>query len=268
MERMYRAGDETVKPNVNSFNSVIAAWARSNTRCAHWKSLKVLNRMWELYEEGNEDMKPDSHAYNTVITAVSKSDRADKAQRALRLLRKMDKLALRPNEITYTCVLNSCAYSVTVTGEDDIRRKEYIRRKALDTAIFTLEELMDSPNLQPNHVFYGTFLRCCANLIDDDHRRITVVEPVFLQCVKDGQVGQIVLNQLRHAAPDELYEKLLGKVIQRSSGTSTGGRDKVRIEDLPSEWRCNVRNEKWKDRRRVVRGKSKHFKRKNFHRSK
>jgi len=266
MECMYSAGDDSVKPNANSYNSVILAWARSDTRCAHWKSLKVLNKMWKLYKDGNEDVKPDLHAYNTVITAVSKSDRADKAQRALRLLRKMDKLYVHPNEITYTCVLNSCAYSISV-HDGDLRQKEYIRRKALDTAMFTLEELMESPNLQPNHVFYGTFLRCCANLIDDEHRRITVVEPVFLQCVKDGQVGQIVLNQLRLAAPDELYQKLLGNVIQKSSGTSTK-RDRVSIEDLPSEWRCNVRNEKWKDRRRVVRKKSKNFKRKHFNRSK
>ena len=221
--------------------------------------------MWELYEDGDKEVKPDSHAYNTVITAVSKSPRKDKAQHALRLLRKMEFIYrndgkrnkdVRPDEITYTCVLNSCAYSIV----DD----QSVRQKALDTAIFTLEELMESPYLRPNHVTYGMFLACCANLIpsDDERRRVTVVEPVFLQCCKDGQVGEIVLNQLRLAAPDELYKRLLGEVIQNRDGSSK----RVRIEDLPSEWSCNVRNEKWKSsRRRHVASRNKGSKRRQFH---
>jgi hypothetical protein len=245
MESLYRAGDEDSKPTVNTYNSVLSAWARSNTKCAHWKTQAVVNKMWNQYRAGNEDVCPDSQAYNTLITAVSKSEREDKAQRALRILRKMDKLYqggqnkdARPNEITYTCVLNSCAFSKV----DDLN----VRRKALDTAIFTLEELMDSPYGKPNHVTYGMFLACCANLIpsDDKQRRITVVEPVFLQACKDGQVGEIVLNQLRLAAPDDLYQKLVGNIVQ-----STGNVKRVRFEDLPAEWRCNVRNDRWTNRK-------------------
>ena len=246
MEEMYNAGDVSVKPNVNTYNGVLSAWANSNAKPAYFKSLAVLQKMWKLYEDGNEAVKPDAHAYNTVISAVSRSHIEDKAQKALRLLRQMDLLYrsgeeqnrdVRPNEITYTSVLNSCAYSIV---ED-----EKVRQKALDTAIFTLEELMDSPYGRPNHVTYGMFLACCANLIpsDDELRRITVIEPVFLQCCKDGQVNELVLNQLRLAAPDDLYGKLLGKVVKSKNG-------KVSIEDLPQEWRCKVRDEKWKDRRR------------------
>ena len=184
-------------------------------------------------------VKPDSHAYNTVINAVSKSQRVDKAQEALRILRQMDKQyreglnsAAQPTTFTYTSVLNSCAY----TPNEGCDSK--MKRKALDTAIFTLEELQGSPYGTPNHVTYGMFLKACANLIpSDEERRRVVVEPVFLQCCKDGQVGEIVLDHLRLAAPADLYNKLLG---------ITNPSTKVRIEDLPKEWRCNVKNEKWR----------------------
>jgi len=98
--------------------------------------------MWVQYESGGIDLKPDALAYNTVINAISKSDREDKAQEPLRILRTMDKLYrdgqnkdARPNEFTYSSVLDSCAFS-SVGGQR-------ARRKALDTAIFTLEELRD-----------------------------------------------------------------------------------------------------------------------------
>jgi hypothetical protein len=253
MESMYKAGDITVKPTAQTYNCVLAAWARSRTKCAHWKSQELLEFMWNEYESGNKDMRPTSHAYNSVIDAVSKSHREDKAQKALRILRIMDKnyraglnKDARPNEFTYTSVLNSCAFSI-LGGQN-------VKKKALDTAIFTLEELQGSPYASPNHVTYGMFLKACANLIPaDDERRRLVVEPVFRQCCKDGQVGEIVLKQLRLAAPDDLYQKLLGRLIQPDSH--------LRLEDIPLAWRRNLREDRMKDRRRLGTRRPLHIKR-------
>ena len=171
----------------------------------------------------------------------------------MRLLREMDILYrrddkehknVRPNERTYTSVLNSCAYSIA----EDTK----VRRKALDTAIFTMEELMDSPYGRPNHFAYGMFLACCANLIpsDDKRLRITIIEPVFLKCCRDGQVNELVLNQFRLAAPKSLYNKLLGEIAQKN---------KVRINDIPPEWKCNVRGERWKGRKCRANGRKKKY---------
>jgi hypothetical protein len=132
----------------------------------------------------------------------------------------------RPNEVTYTSVLNSCAFPATVD--------QRIRRKALDTAIFTLAELQASRYGQPNEVTYGTFIKACANLLSDDDEMLRVViENAFQQACKDGQVGEMVLSHLRHAAPDDLYQELLAEVILSSDAT-------VKMGDLPPEWRCNV----------------------------
>ena len=184
-----------------------------------------------------------------LINAISKSKNEGKAQKALRILRRMDKLYqsgdkdTRPNELTYTAVLNSCAFPAVLDPKS--------RKKALDTAIFTLAELQGSPYGKPNHLTYGTFLQACANLMPRDNElRRMVVEPVFRQCCEDGQVGEMVLTHLRDAAPKDLYRELLKDV--KSSGT------KLQVQDLPFEWRRNVRElRRWPGRTRttVRRGK-------------
>ena len=177
------------------------------------------------------------------------------------MLRKMDRLYrsgykdARPNEVTYTSVLNSCAFPSVLA---DPRT----RRKALDTAIFTLEELQASRYGQPNQVTYGTFIKACSNLLDgegDKDLKRMVIEKAFQQCCRDGQVGEMVLAHLRDAAPADLYNELLGSAkIRRNdpelatptTGTSaatasapvTGVKD-VTVHDLPLEWRCNVRDD-------------------------
>ena len=260
MERMFENEGGDVKPTAHTYNGVLLAWAKSNSTCAHLKTQKLLDHMWKEYTRGNSDLRPDALSYNTVINALSRSRREDKAQKALRVLRTMDKLYragknnARPNEFTYTSVLNSCAFTI-VDGQDSSK----VRRKALSTAIFMLEEFQGSSYGSLNHVTYGMFRKACANLIpSDDKMRQIVVEPAFLQCCKDGQVGEIVLKQLRYAAPEDLYQKLLGDLGR--SGTT------VRLEDLPIAWRCNVRNEKqfnerkkpWKTQDHGNRGKLDH----------
>jgi hypothetical protein len=188
------------------------------------------------------------HYYFTsqVINAISKSMNEQKAQKALRVLRRMDKLyragykEARPDEVTYTSVLNSCAFPAALD--------ERTRRKALHTAIFTLEELQSSRYGQPNQITYGTFMKACANLLsDDDEMRRVVIEKVFLQCCTDGQVGEMVLVHLRDAAPEELYKKLLSEV--QVSGTT------ISVDDLPPKWRCNIRKEeRWGRKPPFVRG--------------
>lgn len=183
-----------------------------------------------------------------VINAISKSKDERKAQKALRLLRRMDKLyqagnkEARPNEVTYTAVLNSCAFPSVLDPK--------ARRRMLDVAMFTLEELQASRYGHPNQVTYGTFIKACANLLpDDDDLRRVVLKKVFEQCCNDGQVGEMVLTHLRKAAPPDLYQELLA--VANIKATS------ISVRDLPQEWRCNLRSnnerkERFRSTRRIV----------------
>ena len=182
-------------------------------------------------------------ASTQLINAISKSKNDGKAQKALRILRRMDKLYragdkdTRPNELTYTAVLNSCAFPAVLDPKS--------RKKALDTAIFTLAELQGSPYGKPNHLTYGTFLKACANLMPrDGELRRMVVEPVFLQCCEDGQVGEMVLTHLWDAAPKDLYWELLKDVAAPGA--------KVTLQDIPLDWRRNVQeHRRWPGRTRT-----------------
>lgn len=143
----------------------------------------------------------------------------------------MDKLyqagykSARPNEVSYTSVLNSCAFTASL----DKRTK----RKAFDTAIFTLQELRASRYGQPNDIAYGTFMQACANLLSEDDEKLRVViEEAFQHACKDGQVGEMVLYHLRDAAPEDLYNELLSEVMRTE--------ETIQIDDLPPEWRRNV----------------------------
>jgi len=136
---------------------------------------------------------------------------------------------LRPNAVAFNAVLNACAF--TPDGHD------LESGKALEIAHKTLKEMEQSPFAKPDQVTYGTFLKVCANQMPESDTRQQLVEILFKKCVRDGQVGNLVLKELKAVASPELYSKLvLGRHID----------DDVRIEDLPKEWRENVVEGRWR----------------------
>ena len=133
----------------------------------------------------------------------------------------------RPNEATYTSVLNSCAYPSTLDPKT--------RRNAWSTAVFTLNELRSSRYGHPNELTYGTFLQACSNLLSDDEENLRdAVAKTFHQCCDDGQVGNLFLTLLRKVAPPDLTNQLL-------EGVYAGETIDVSMKDVPPRWKRNVR---------------------------
>lgn len=137
----------------------------------------------------------------------------------------------RPNEITYTAVLNSCAFPAALDSKT--------KRKALDTAVFTLKELQSSQYAQPNQVTYGTFIKACQNLLDeDDNLRRVLIKNALEECIKDGQVGPMVLS----CVPRDLVNELL-------TGYMTSEPKLSLRWQIPPEWTCNLNDgSQWKAR--------------------
>jgi hypothetical protein len=137
----------------------------------------------------------------------------------------------RPYEF-YAAVLNSCAFPAASDAKT--------RKKALDTAMFTLKELQESQSYgQPNQVTYGTYIKACRNLLGDDEvLRRDVIKKAFEECVKDGQVGQMVLNYV----PNDVVDEVLAGYHVGTDIVSGNGR-RITLQSLPAEWRCNVRKE-------------------------
>jgi hypothetical protein len=234
MQRKYEEGNgDRVQPNSITWNGVLNAWAKSGARCCAYQAQKYLDKMWEVHRSGkNQSVRPDDKTYNTVIAAISKSQNVGKAQLALRVLRKMDKLHQTgflqdsPDGITYTTVLQSCA----VSSNFDKRS----RAKALDTAIFTLEEIIGRPDVKPSHVTYEVFLKAVVNLMPEEYElKKEVVEPVFTSCKNDGYVTFAFLGYLRDAVHDDLYKELMGDYYFDIACMN---------HELPAAWTKNVPN--------------------------
>lgn len=232
-----------VKPDSRTYNTVLHAWSQSTDRNAPIKALGLLELMFRLYNNGNENAKPDEVSFSTVINAFSKSTFSWKARECRNLLRRMQNLNdegqenMKPNIFVYSAVLNACAYTFG---------KEEEKEGALNIGLETWEELKNS-GIRPNHVAYGSFLRICRTLMqEDDARRTHFITRAFKQCCADGQVGVYVMKQIR--ADHKICNALLQTYIVDGD---------VEYDDLPSEWTRNVRERRRSYTHRINR--SMHF---------
>ena len=224
MEQQYRKGKIRKKPNIISFNTVLKSYstAKNHTNDAE----ELLDRMEGLHVEGAMGIVPDSISYTTVITTYARSNEPGKARSAERILLRMidayksGNRAAKPVLYSFNACLNACAHT--------FNRKDKV--DAFRVVVSTL--LLLQEYTKPDHTTYGTLLKAWSILIPkDDERRSRIVSSVFRQCCLEGQVGTMVLNQLRFAASPELYKTLIGKTMQ----------EEVNLKSIPSQWSRNVK---------------------------
>lgn len=169
--------------------------------------------------------------------AWARSQQIGKADIANNLFRNMVKSyqsgnqSLRPNVVAVNAVMNACAYTAGDVMEQN---------RAMEIAHAQMKRLESSDYGSPDHVTYGTFLQVCANQMPDCSTRQQILEVVFEKCIRDGQVGNLVLQQMKAMGPADLYYRLVGRDIYED----------LRMEDLPTEWWVNVVEGKWRRRRK------------------
>jgi hypothetical protein len=223
METSFAAGSSLLKPNIVTYNSVLKAYAQPNTTFCS-KAEQLLLRMEQKHANG--ELEIDVFSYTTVITSYARSAEPLKARNAERILLKMidaynnGNKSLKPSVYAFNACLNACAYTHNQKEKVD----------AFRVAVSTLVLLQKY--CKPDHTTYGTLIRAWSNLFPkDDERRDKIIDSVFQQSCKEGQMGQMVLQQLKFAASPDLYRSLLGKDIA----------DEVCLAELHPEWSKNVR---------------------------
>lgn len=149
----------------------------------------------------------------------------------MKLLHEEGHKHLQPNVVAANAVMNACAYTAGEVHE---------RNRAMEIANTVLKELESSPYADPDQVTYGTFLKVCANQMPDCDTRDQIVKMIFHKCSKDGQVGNLVLQQLKATTSPQLFQELVGIDIESD----------IRMDQLPKEWWCNVVEGKWRRRRK------------------
>ncbi len=119
-------------------------------------------------------------------------------------------------------MINACAYT---TG--DLLEQQ----KAMSIANYAFRELDQSSFGKPDQITYGTFFKVCQNQIPPGDTRRQIVDVIFRKCIKDGQLGKFVFDQLKLAANEEHFFSLIGSENHD-----------VKWSDVPEDWRCNVRD--------------------------
>ena len=223
MEKNHENDPFVPPPNIISVNTVLKAFCGSPDGGIKAEALLI-----ELEGKGNfENLEPDAYSYCTAITATGRSNLKDKAEKAYNILERMigafqnGNARARPTIHAFNACLSACAF---VNGDSD-RKLE-----AFSTAVKVI--MLLNQYASSNHVTYGLILRSASTLLPPgDLRREQLVESVFRKACNKGQVGQMVLKQMKFAASAELYQKLLGRNID----------DRISLNELPSSWSCNVR---------------------------
>ncbi|KAL3765476.1 hypothetical protein ACHAWO_009321 [Cyclotella atomus] len=219
-----QGGDSDVMPNSRTYCAVLDALSRSKNWKAYNESLNILDRMEELYAEGYESVRPCVRAYSIVISTIARSRKKGKAIKAQEVLHRMENeyrkgnTEARPNVYSYNAVLNAAAH----TPRGDEKEQE----EAFKVACLTFDQLRMSAHLKPTNISYGTFLKAIKNHMPSSDVRDDLVKSVFRRCCRDGQVGTLVLRNMKHLASAELYQSLL-------EGESNF--------DLPKSWSVNVK---------------------------
>ncbi len=271
MEDLYQqTQDDSIRPNCVSYSTVIHGYALASQREEPYKAYKA----WQLLQE----MIAMSSSPSSSETLTPHASFNPSAQ---------------PSLVTYNNVLNACASSTppqiipltTVTSKVplhghsafsasrndvkahssfDVGRLERLASElSLPKMIQTIyRQLLQDPNLQPDHFTYGTLLKAISNLRSffnpEDGDPADFIRQVFHDCCQRGRVSSGVLFQLRQSAPLDLYRELVLDVVLPSPTTlpfkSTSPNKKlqshadhfaqaksVSIDQVPIAWTRNVR---------------------------
>ena len=242
MEKLSRNSDDTV-PDQASYMTAIVALARSKEADPELAE-KLLRRVEGIYLEDDDEIpeiRPDTVMYNSVIACWSRGKsegnfRIAKStlNRQVQTYRVTKDDRVKPDVFGFTSVMTACA----------METKE--KAKAFDVALATFQTLRRSEGFgAPNHVTYGTMLKCCAKLLPpNDPLRQKWVRKTWKSSVKNGCVGDMVLRQLREAA-GPLYNELIMTTPDNNSIPLP-----PRAANLPAKWTRNVREQRSSHRKR------------------
>ncbi len=111
---------------------------------------------------------------------------------------------------------------------------------AMACVLNTLTQLQENTRLQPDSYTWPAIWKACENLLDTE-QDIQRINMVFDLCVRNGAISELVFNNIRNFLPPQYLQKKLN---------TTGNIKQLTVRDLPSEWTCNVklrriRNKPW-----------------------
>lgn len=236
-----------MKPDEITLCGVLNAWANHAAKGGALRAQEILDHTESLSLE-ERGFAHSIICHNILIKAWGRSRASDSVQRAEAILNKLEEKCrnkgesangnkdersptIRPDVTTYSSVINCCAYY----SGDEAGRKE-----ALDLALRTFSKIQNDKMCEdgPNNITFGTMLKAIAKLMPIGPAQEKLLESLFRQCQKSGQVDSFVLSQVKAASTSHQYRRLV--LEEANVATEDGANyDKI-LKNMPREWRANI----------------------------
>uniref|UniRef100_A0A7S4ERC5 Pentacotripeptide-repeat region of PRORP domain-containing protein n=1 Tax=Pseudo-nitzschia australis TaxID=44445 RepID=A0A7S4ERC5_9STRA len=224
VERTFRSGDETLKPNAVFYSAILQAWAKTATVEGAEKAVNLLQRNVVLFTQGNDYAKPHSIVYNAVMDAIARSNMAGAGARAEELLTEMESLyqsgddGMRPSRRSFNAVI--LAY-----------RNEGNASKKAEEMLYRMEEIADSGRneIRPDVVSYNNAIAAVVEDSDSENtadRAQALLDQMEVYGIKpDGRTYSPVIeawlrrnDEKGHALADVMLTQFLDKVKESKKG--------------------------------------------------
>ena len=222
-----------IEPDSITYNTILDTLSRvaKHDHTAADKAYQLLQKMIQLSQENetNSNIQPSNISFTSTLNCYARQHHTDleKAKKIFHqimdLYAKKKDSRYKPDEHLFATFINICANSSSNN-----------KRQALREAIQAFEQFKTMFG-SPNQYMYGSLIKACIKLSQTVQERGRLLESIFIEAQKNGQVSRAVWNQFINGAPIQIKHKLLSKHKKDRSN-----RENVTYT-IPPEWYKNVR---------------------------
>lgn len=243
------AAELKARPNIITFNSLLDVLAKSNSRDMAEECEDLLKEMNALFEEEKKTILPDIISYRTCIDAWIRQRQKDSPRRVEALVNNLiDKFSvegrtdLRPDSDIFNLVLKACAHTTVTWHVDNVKESDTIISIANRT--YALLKGKNDFKAKPTHATYAFMFLAYKYHLDFENPRYTpLLTMLWKECCNDGLVSQFTLDSFRDSVLDYQFWNAIGGT-DRYVALGRPTPDMVKVNDLPQEWRRNVKPHK------------------------
>ncbi|KAG7358452.1 PPR: pentatricopeptide repeat domain containing protein [Nitzschia inconspicua] len=235
MEGRYAAGDTSAQPDEVSLCNVLNAWANLGLKGGALRAQQIMDYTTKSLTPQQRGFNHTVVSWNVLIKAWGRSRAADAVDRAEKILVDLEtqyergQSSVKPDITTYSSVINCCAYYSGPAKS---------KSAAFDVALRTFHKIKKSKDLFANSIVYGTLFKAIGKLQRAGKGRDDMIEELFGECCRAGQVCTFSLAQVRSASSEKLFRRLVLKACSLENEEADNIESVWR--KLPRSWKRNV----------------------------
>ena len=200
------------------YEQALTTYLYSKAEGSHQRAKALFAHLEQLAKSGKVHFQLDRSTIHLLLAGWARRGGPDSVQEAVLLLDKMKKQqaneSMKPTINSYNWVLLATTIADASSPED--QKAHFSVAMAMFKEVHTL-----LPDVVPNYITYGTFLKACWKLVPETSREV-IIGKAWTLCIKNGCVSQDIFSMLERWAPTLLASALQGQ------------------SSIPEEWHRNV----------------------------